>query len=56
MIKTATGMEFANVQEMRAYRKALVNCRAADYATRTVEIENLDLEIEKATLPLRVVS
>lgn len=53
MIKTSAGQEFATVQEMRVYRKALVNNRAADYATRTMEIENLDLEIEKATLPHR---
>lgn len=55
MIKTSTGQEFANVQEMRVYQKALENTRAADYAARTVAIENLDLEIEKASSPLRVI-
>lgn len=60
MIKTATGQEFRNREEMFAYRKGLVNAKAAAMATYDAMIENITLEIEQAgadkPTTLRVVS
>ena len=56
MIKTSTGQEFRNREEMFAYRKGLVNARSAALATYDAMIENITIEIEQASLPLRVVS
>jgi len=55
MITTSTGMQFANVQEMRAYRKGLVNARAAAIAMYDAMIDNITNEIEAAPT-LKVVS
>lgn len=56
MIKTSTGQEFSSIQEMRATVAVLKRIRETDYAARTVEIENLELEISKVNTPLRVVT
>ncbi len=58
MIKTSTGQEFRSLEEMFAYRKGLVNARAAAVATYDAMIENITIEIESAVeagSPLRAV-